>query len=337
MGRMRWLLGATLAVGLLAAISPDPPARAAEMDKVKVRLDWVIRGDHAMFFVAKEKGYFKAENIDLELIHKGNGSLNTATLVGTYQYDFGFADLPTVCVARAKGVPVVSLIVVNQRSPLALVALKGTGLHSPKDAEGKSVGINPATSTYLFYQALMAANQVNRKKVTETTVPPPSEAFLLTRKVQMIPGYIDAEIPELEARAGGPGSLEILLGSEYGYELLGSGVLTSEKMVKERPDLVRRFTRAYLRAFQDVIKNLHEGADILVKHNPDVAEKKEVMIKQLEADVRYTFTSDDTKEHGLGWNPPRKWQVTHDTLLRLKVSENPVQPLSALYSNEFLK
>lgn len=333
MRMIRWLgitLAAAVAMGTAAA-------QAAELDKVKVRLDWLIRGNHAMFFVAKDKGHFKAQNIEMELIHKGNGSLNTMTLVGTNQYDFGFGDLPTLTVAKAKGVPVVGLVVVNQRSPMALVALKGAGLKAPKDVEGKLYGIQPSGSTAIFYQALMAANHVDRKKVTEVTVPVPYEAFLLAKKVQVIPGYVDAEIPELEARAGGVGSLEIVLGADHGYDLLGSGMLTSEKMIKEKPDLVRRFTRAYLRAFQDVINNPSEAVEILARNNPEVAEKKDVMLKQLEADIKHTFTSEDTKANGLGWNPPRKWQATHDTLLRLNVTEKAVSPVTALYSNEFLK
>ena len=327
-----------MAMGVLwLGVPAGTVAQAAEMDRVKVRLDWVIRGGHAMFFVAKEKGYFKNENIDMELIHKGNGSVNTMTLVGKNEYDFGFGDLPTLAVAKSKGVPVTSLVVVNQRSPMALVALKGTGIKTPKDVEGKVAGVHPAGSTYIFYQALMAANGVDRKKVTEATVPVPYESFLLTRKVQMITGYIDAEIPELEAKAGGPGSLEIVLGADYGYDLLGSGMLTSEKMIKERPDLVRRFTRAYLRAFQDVINNPQEAVEILAKHNPEVVEKKDVMLKQLDADVKYTFTSDDTRANGLGWNPPRKWHATHDTLLKLNVIEKAVTNINSLYTNDFLK
>jgi NitT/TauT family transport system substrate-binding protein len=290
-----------------------------------------------MFFVAKEKGYFKNENVDIELIHKGNGSVNTMTLVGKNEYDFGFGDLPTLAVAKSKGVPVATLVVVNQRSPMALVALKGAGVKNPKDVEGKVMGVHPAGSTYIFYQALMAANGVDRKKITEATVPVPYESFLLTKKVQIITGYIDAEIPELEAKAGGVGSLEIVLGADYGYDLLGSGMLTSEKMIKERPELVRRFTRAYLRAFQDVLKNPQEAVEILAKNNPEVVEKKDVMLKQLDADVKFTFTSDDTKANGLGWNPPRKWQATHDTLLRLNVIEKAVPNVSSLYTNDFLK
>ena len=334
-GTSRWL-GMVLGTLLLVAAGAAA-AQAAEVDKVKVRLDWLIRGNHAMFFVAKEKGHFRAENIDMELIHKGNGSVNTMTLVGKNEYDFGFGDLPTLTVAKSKGVPVTALVVVNQRSPMALVALKGTGLKTPKDVEGKVFGVHPSGSTYIFYQALMAANNVDRKKVTEATVPVPYEAFLLTRKVQGITGYIDAEIPELEAKAGGTGSLEIVIGADYGYDLLGSGMLTSEKMIKEKPDLVRRFTRAYLRAFQDVMNNPQEAVEILAKHNPEVAEKKDVMLKQLDADIKHTFTSEDTRANGLGWNPARKWQATHDTLLKLNVTEKAVSPVSALYTNDFLK
>ena len=327
-----------MVIGVLSLVAATGAvASAAEADKVKIRLDWVIRGAHAMFFVAKEKGYFKNENVDMELIHKGNGSVNTMTLVGKNEYDFGFGDLPTLTVAKSKGVPVASLVVVNQRSPMALVALKGTGIKTPKDVEGKVMGVHPSGSTYIFYQALMAANGVDRKKVTEATVPVPYESFLLTKKVQIITGYIDAEIPELEAKAGGVGSLEIVLGADYGYDLLGSGMLTSEKMIKERPDLVRRFTRAYLRAFQDVIKNPQEAVEILAKYNPEVVEKKDVMLKQLDADVKFTFTSDDTKANGLGWNPPKKWQATHDTLLKLNVIEKAVPNINSLYTNDFLK
>jgi len=114
-------------------------------------------------------------------------------------------------------------------------------------------------------------------------------------------------------------------------------MLTSEKMIKERPDLVRRFTRAYQRAFQDVLKNPQEAVEILAKHNPEVVEKKDVMLKQLDADIKYTFTSDDSKANGLGWNPPKKWQATHDTLLKLNVIEKAVPNINSLYSNDFLK
>ncbi len=62
-----------------------------------------------------------------------------------------------------------------------------------------------------------------------------------------------------------------------------------------------------------------------------------MLLRQLEADVRYTFTSADKKAHGLGWNPPGRWQVTHGTLLRLGVIGRPVSSPDALYTNDFRK
>jgi len=326
----------TLLIGLVCLASLPWAFATPAPDHVKVRLDWLIRGAHAPFFVAQEKGYFRNEGIVIDRIDKGNGSVNTMTLVGSGQYEFGFGDLPTLATAKAKGVPVTSLVVVNQQSPLAMIALKGTGLRSPKDLEGKVVGIQPAGSTFIFYQAFLKANRIDRGKITEATIPVPYENFLLTRKVQVIPGYIDAEIPELEARAGGPGSLEILLGAKFGYDGLGSGMLTSDRMIKDHPDLVRRFTRAYLRGFRDMKKNIREAAYILGKYNPEVAEHKDVMMEQLAADMQFTFFSNDTKAHGLGWQSPARWKYTVDILREQGVITTPLRSQD-VFTDAFLQ
>ena len=73
---------------------------AHAQDKVSVQLDWVVRGNHAMFFVAKEKGYFAKQAIDITAIRRGTGSPNAMRLVGNGDADFGFGDLPTLALAR---------------------------------------------------------------------------------------------------------------------------------------------------------------------------------------------------------------------------------------------
>ena len=88
-----------------------------------MQLDYVVRGTHAMFFVAKEKGYFAKQGIDVTAIRRGTGSPNAMRLVGNGDAEFGFGDLPTLAVARSQDVPVVALAAVNQHSPLAMLAL----------------------------------------------------------------------------------------------------------------------------------------------------------------------------------------------------------------------
>jgi NitT/TauT family transport system substrate-binding protein len=122
-------------------------------------------------------------------------------------------------------------------------------------------------------------------------------------------------VPELEAKAGGPGSLSIMQGSDFGYIVYGSGLFTSEKMIAEHSDIVQRFVNAYTQAFADVIKNPDEAADLTIKENPEYAQKKDVLVGQIEADLKRTFFSPDTKTNGLGWMTAATWQKTVDTLV----------------------
>jgi NitT/TauT family transport system substrate-binding protein len=294
---------------IVAAIALATSAQAA--DKVSVQLDYVVRGNHAMFFVAKEKGYFEKQGIDVTAIQKGTGSPNAMRLVGNGNAEFGFGDLPTLAVARSQDVPVVALVAVNQHSPLGMLALASKHkLAKPQDLKGLNLGVQPSGSTYIFLKAFLAANGMTMDDVKQSTVTPPYENYLLLGRVDAVPGYLDAEVPELEAKAGGPGSLSIMQGSDFGYVVYGSGLFTSDKMIAEKSDLVQRFVNAYMMAFADVIKNPEEAADITIKANPEYAAKKDVLVKQIEADVKYTFFSNDTKTDGIGWMNQETWQKT---------------------------
>jgi NitT/TauT family transport system substrate-binding protein len=302
------------ALALLAAVSLSATAHAA--DKVSVQLDYVVRGNHAMFFVAKEKGYFDKQGIDVTAIQKGTGSVNALRLIGNGNAEFGFGDLPTLAVARSQDVPVVAIVAVNQHSPLGMLALaKSHKLSKPQDIKGLNIGVTPGSSTYIFLKSFLASNGMTLDDIKQSTVNPPYENYLLLGRVDAVPGYVDAEVPELEAKAGGPGSLSILQGSDFGYVVYGSGVFTSEKTIAEKSDLVQRFVNAYMQAFADVIKNPGEAADIIIKANPEYAPKKDVLVKQIEADIKYTFFSDETKKNGIGSMNLDTWQRTVKTLV----------------------
>ena len=142
-----------LAVLITVAVLSSPVLAA---DKVDVQLDYVVRGNHAMFFVAKEKGYFAKQGIDVTEIRRGTGSPNAMRLVGNGNSEFGFGDLPTLAVARSQNVPVVALVAVNQHSPLGMLALAGKHkLSKPQDLKGLNIGVQPSGSTYVFLKAFL--------------------------------------------------------------------------------------------------------------------------------------------------------------------------------------
>jgi NitT/TauT family transport system substrate-binding protein len=324
------------AISLAAVLAACLGTAASAADKVSVQLDYVVRGNHAMFFVAKEKGYFEKQGIDVTAIRRGTGSVDALRLVGAGNAEFGFGDLPTLAVARSQDVPVVAITAVNQNSPLGMLALASKHkLEKPQDLKGLNIGVQPSGSTYVFLKALLVANGMTFDDVKQSTVNPPYENYLLLGRVDAVPGYIDAEVPELEAKAGGPGSLSIMQGSDFGYTVYGSGLFTSEKMIAEHGDLVQRFVNAYVQAFADVLADPTEAADIIIKLNPEYGPKKDVLVKQIEADVKGTFLSTDTKADGLGWMTKDKWEKTVKILLDQGAMKQTIKA-DAAFSDKFL-
>jgi NitT/TauT family transport system substrate-binding protein len=303
-----------------AAFAMASGAMAQKMDDVSVQLDYVVRSDHAMFFVAREKGYFAQNGINVTAIRKGTGSTDALRLVANGNAEFGFADLPTLMVGRVQSVPVVALAAVNQKSPMAMISVKSRKpITKPSDLKGMNIGVHSSGSTYIFLKAFLAVNGLTLADIKQSTVAPPYESFLLLGRVDAVPGYINAEVPELEEKTGGPGSLSVVQGADFGYRAYGSGVFTSEKMIAEKPDLVQRFTKAYLQAFQYVAENPKEAVEIIVKANPEYGAKAEILSKQLQSNLTRSFFSDATKTGGLGVITAQQWKETAETLMAQEV------------------
>jgi NitT/TauT family transport system substrate-binding protein len=328
---------AVLAVGCGDDAADSGAAAGEKLDKVTVQLDYQVRGNHGMFHVAKEQGFFADQGIDVEEIRIGTGSPDAMKIVGGGGADFGFGDLPTLVSARSQGVPVTALAAVNQTSPLGMCTKSERHeLNSPEDLKGLTFGAHTAGSTYIFYKALLAANGLDRSELTERSVTPPYENYLLQDRVDVVTCYIDAEVPELEAKAGGDGSLSILLGSENGYDVYGSGLFTSQNLIDENPELVQRFVNAYVKAFEYVTENPDEAAQILADSSPELKAKKDVFREQLQADIEHTFTSELTDEKGLGAMDPAIWEKTVETLASQKVIET-VPEVDSLYDERFVE
>lgn len=318
-------LAAATTLGLSGCATAAPAAEetsSAEMDHVTIQLDYTPRGLHSVFYVADQLDFFADQNIVVDAILPGQGSGDTLRLVGEGKGDFGSADLPSLVVARSQGVNVTALNAINQNSPLAMCTKADRfELESPEDLAGLTVGVQGSGSTYIFYKAFLAANGMSQEDLTEATVKPPYESYLLTDQVDTVPCYTDAEIPILEEKAGGEGSLSILLGSDWGYDAYGTGVFTSQKMIDENPELVQRFMNAYTNAFEHVLENPEEAAEILAGTAPEFADNVDLYTAQLEIDIAESFVSDDTETYGLGWMTETKWEDTIGILADQKVIE----------------
>src|SRR5712675_3595540 len=110
---------------LAAAVAPAQ----AEVKNVKISLDWIVQGTHAPFFVAQDKGYFKAEGVTVDTIDAGKGATNVAVSVAGGAYQFGWVDLPSMIRFNAANPtsPLIAVYMSFDESPLAVITRKAAG------------------------------------------------------------------------------------------------------------------------------------------------------------------------------------------------------------------
>jgi putative hydroxymethylpyrimidine transport system substrate-binding protein len=253
------MLGIGLALGVYTTSWAQPPKVA-----VKLALDWYPNANHLGLFIAQEKGYFQQENLEVTLYTPVDPSTVLQT-VGSGQDDFGMSYQPDVLLARAQGVPVVSVAAIVQHPLNSVMTLKASGLVRPRDLVGKKVGYpgiptnEPLLDTMLKTDGAHGLKDVELVNVGFDLVP-----ALLSRQVDAVVGaYWTHESIVLENQGH---AVNIMRMEAWGvpdyYELV---LVTSDHTLTSKPEVVERFVRAVRRGYEDGVKDPQAGVDILLK------------------------------------------------------------------------
>jgi ABC-type nitrate/sulfonate/bicarbonate transport system substrate-binding protein len=160
-------------------VTTPPPAN---LEKVKILLDWKSEPTYAGFYIAKEKGYFKQQGLDVEIV-EGNGATTSAQVIGsTDTYLLGSCSGAATAIARSKGIPIKSLAVLYPNIPTVLYSLTENPILKPTDMIGKRIGLASGSINVDEYRGVVAANKIDRTKIKEVGVGF-DVAPLLTKKV----------------------------------------------------------------------------------------------------------------------------------------------------------
>ena len=123
------------------------PALAA--DPLTLQLKWVTQAQFAGYYVAKAKGFYKDENLDVT-IKPGGPDINPSQVIAGGGADVVVDWMPSALATREKGVPLVNIAQVFQKSGLELTCRKDSGVRTPKDFKGKTLGVWFAGNEYPF-------------------------------------------------------------------------------------------------------------------------------------------------------------------------------------------
>ncbi len=276
-------------------------------------------------YVAQEKGLFDDQGLEVEIRHASSGEHLQLLIAG--DVDFTTADSASVLKRRSDPeLPIVAFVLFGQRGQQAFVALKESGINTPKDWEGKTFGYK--TSQPPDYLAILQANEVDRSKIREVRVGF-GPRVLTEGRVDILAVFKSNE-PDTIRNLGF--EVNVWDPADYGVPALGLTYITREDLAQDEPEKVERFLKATLKAVEFIIANPGESLDIVMKYAPN--EKREHQKFMLETELR-DATSALTSASGLGAMADEQWKALYDQLIEFDALSKPFDYRTA-FTDQFL-
>lgn len=315
MKKLSILLILTLA---LAACARPTPQRT----HIRLPMGFVANVQFAPVYVAIEKGYFAAEGIEIEFDY--SWETNGVQLVGAGELPFAIASGDQVILARSQGLPVVMFVNWWKRFPVAVVALEESGIRSPQDLAGRKVGI-PETfgASYIGWRAL--ASRFGLSDTQLEVIGYGALAKLAEKQVEASVVYANNEPIQL-AQAGYKYTLIPV--ADYAT-LVSNGLITNERTLQEKPDLVRAFARAFLKGLEDTLADPDAAFEICKRYVEGLEANEAAQRAVLQASLAYW------QGQPLGASDPAAWQATAQAMLEAGLLPAPVDATRA-FTNDYL-
>jgi len=314
-----------LALALLAGCAARP---AAGPTKVTMMLDWAPNTNHTGLFVAQAKGWYKEQGLDVEIVQPGQGG-TPVPLVAAGKADFGISFQEEVTNARATDVPVVSIAAIVQHNTSALISLKDKGIARPKDLEGKKYAAFGLPIERQVLDVLMKCDGADVGKLQFVDIGSSDPLTAISRDMDVAWIYEGWEGIEAQLRGMDVNAIRFLDWVQCLPDYYTPVLVTSEQMVAQRPDVVRRFVAATAQGYRYAIDHPDEAADILIQAAPE-ADPELIRRSQAWLSPRYQADAPRWGEQKLAvWQGYSDWMNSHGLLPKA------IDPAKA-FTNEFL-
>jgi len=285
---------------------------ALAQDKVRFQTDWIPSGEHAMYYGAWSKGIYAKHGIDIT-ITRGYGSGDTVTKVAAGAADFGVADISAVMTARARtNVPIKTIAVLYNESPHSLFVLKSSGITSFKGLEGKKIGITPGNSHRFYFPEVAKKAGTDPNKLIWTNMDGAAMAAqLIAKNIDAAPFYSIHYYYINKAAVKAGQEILPLPFVEVGFKIYAASLITTDKMIQDKPDLVTRFLAATKEAFEWAAANPEEACKLHVVRFPEV--ELDDCMGSVKAVMKFVF-NDHSKEFGWGKESPDRLKFSWETI-----------------------
>jgi NitT/TauT family transport system substrate-binding protein len=284
----------------LLAIALGASSPASAQTNLKFALDWKFEGPSAPYFVAIDKGYYKAEGLNVT-IDSGPGSVAGIARVAAGTYPIGFFDINSLVKFRDQNPDkkVTAVLMVYDKPPFAIATTTKTGITKPKDLEGKTLGAPAADGAFAQWKAFVKENNIDVSKVKVENVGfPVREPMLADGKVDAITGFSFSMHYNLLQKGLKPDDIKMMLMADHGLVLYGNAIMVNPDFAKANPKVVAGFVRATIKGVLDTIKDPDSAIASVMKRN-DTGDAK-IELDRLKMALRDNFVTPWVKTNGFG-------------------------------------
>lgn len=332
-------LAFALAFGAAGFAAPAPAQPAASgpqaasggaKQHVLVRFTWKLKGEYAPLFVALDKGYYAQEGLDVEFA-EGSGAETVVKMVGLGTDSLAYGPATVGAEAVDKGLPVQVVAVYQTDVPIAIVSFPNIPLKTPKDLEGRTLGVTIGETFANLVQPFARINNLDLSKIKVIQMNSSARATqFMARKIDLMSLYLSNELPLFEKQAGV--KFNVLKIGDFGLKVMGAAFLVNDDYAKRNAGTLEKLLRATARGYVDAKKDYKAAAQIMAKHmtlkiDPNV----------LEQQVKATMDSlSEIPGKPLGWQTDQDWKSNLE-LLKAGNVINQVKDTHLYYTNAYLR
>lgn len=323
-GRLLFIIfiSALLLAGCAPAKTPTP---LSPNNSVTIAMGFIPNVQFAPFYVAQEKGYFQAEGLTVTFNYGFEADLIKLLAADELQFVVGSGD--QVILARAQGLPIVYVLQWYRQFPVSVVSLAEKGIVQPQDLIGKRVGTPAlAGASYVGWKALVQGAGLPEEKINLQVVGYAQLASLTEDKVDAAICYIANEPVQLRALGRSVNEIPV---SNY-VDIVSNGLITNEKSIKERAQIVGALARALTRGIGDTIADPAAAFEICLKHVPAAGGENRAL---QEAVLKRSIELWRTEKIGLSQRA--SWAVSQDFMRKAGLIDRTTD-VDAMFTNRFI-
>ena len=318
-----WRAGKLASAGLLLAAMLVTGAGAAVTD-LRFSLDRRFEGPAAPFLLPLDKGYYKAQGLNVTIDPAAN-ALDPIKRVASGDYDMGLADINDLIKYRDANstATVKAVFMVYNRPPFAVIGRRSRGISSPKDLEGRKLGAPVDGGAFALWPIFVKENGIDASKVSiENVGLQVRDPMLAAGQVDAITGLSFSSFIDLKDKGVPVDDLVVLLMADYGVNLYGNAIIVNSKFAADHPEAVKGFLRAFLRGLKITVASPASALDYVLERTD--AAKKSIELERLQMVIRQNIVTPEVKANGYGGVDGERFARAMDQLaLTYKFKEKP--------------